>query len=74
MIELLNVIKTFNAGKSNEFTAVRGVTLSIDFKQVTVFRGPSGSGKTTLLSLIGCMTRPTSGRTRCPTSTSRSSK
>ncbi|MBI4764829.1 MAG: ABC transporter ATP-binding protein [Deltaproteobacteria bacterium] len=62
MIELLNVSKTFNTGKSNEFTAVRGVSLPIDFKQVTVFRGPSGSGKTTLLSLIGCMARPTSGR------------
>jgi putative ABC transport system ATP-binding protein len=62
MIELINVIKTFNGGKSNEFTAISGVTLSIDFNQVTVFRGPSGSGKTTLLSLIGCMARPTSGR------------
>lgn len=62
MIELINVSKTFNGGKSNEFTAIRGVTLSIDFNQVTVFRGPSGSGKTTLLSLIGCMARPTSGR------------
>jgi putative ABC transport system ATP-binding protein len=62
MIELINVSKTFNGGKSNEFTAIRGVTISIDFNRVTVFRGPSGSGKTTLLSLIGCMARPTSGR------------
>jgi putative ABC transport system ATP-binding protein len=62
MIELFNVTKTFNGGKSNEFTAVRDVTLPIDFNQVTVFRGPSGSGKTTLLGLIGCMARPTSGR------------
>jgi putative ABC transport system ATP-binding protein len=30
--------------------------------KLTVFRGPSGSGKTTLLSLIGGMSRPTTGR------------
>jgi putative ABC transport system ATP-binding protein len=62
MIELLNIRKTFNAGKSNEFVAIRGVSLSIEFNKITVFKGPSGSGKTTLLSLIGCMARPTSGR------------
>jgi putative ABC transport system ATP-binding protein len=62
MIELLDIRKVFNQGKSNEFVAVGGVNLSIDFNKVTVFRGPSGSGKTTLLSLVGCMARPTSGR------------
>lgn len=62
MIELINIKKTFNAGKPNEFTAVNGVSLSIQANKVTVFKGPSGSGKTTLLSIIGCMTRPTSGR------------
>jgi putative ABC transport system ATP-binding protein len=62
MIELMNVRKVFNMGKPNEFVAIQGVTLSIDANQVTVLKGPSGSGKTTLLSLIGCMTRPTSGR------------
>jgi putative ABC transport system ATP-binding protein len=30
--------------------------------KVTALMGPSGWAKTTLLSLIGCMTRPTSGR------------
>ncbi|MEW6740780.1 MAG: ABC transporter ATP-binding protein [Nitrospirota bacterium] len=62
MIELINIKKTFNAEKPNEFTAVNGVSLSIEANKVTVFKGPSGSGKTTLLSIIGCMTRPTSGR------------
>ena len=62
MIELLNVRKVFNAGKPNEFKAIRGVDLKIVPQKVTVFKGPSGSGKTTLLSLIGCMARPTSGR------------
>jgi len=62
MIRLIDVRKGFDLGKSNEFIAVRGVTLAMEIKQVTVLKGPSGSGKTTLLSLIGCMARPTSGR------------
>lgn len=62
MIELNSVRKVFNQGKPNEFTALHGISLCIDAGKVTVFNGPSGSGKTTLLSLIGCMTRPTSGR------------
>ncbi len=62
MIELKNITKIFNQGKPNEFTAIQGVSLSIDAQNAAVFKGPSGSGKTTLLSLIGCMARPTSGR------------
>jgi putative ABC transport system ATP-binding protein len=45
------VSKTYNPGRADE---VRG--------EVLVLEGPSGSGKTSLLSLIGCMSRPTSGR------------
>ena len=62
MITLANIHKTFNAGEQNEFTAVKGVTLSINLNTITVLKGPSGSGKTTLLSIIGCMARPTAGR------------
>lgn len=64
MIELSNIVKTFNSGKHNQFTAIRGINLSIDLNRITVFKGPSGSGKTTVLSIIGCMSRPTSGRVR----------
>lgn len=62
MIELVQVSKSFNCGQPNEFLAVNNVTLTIQPKLVTVLKGPSGSGKTSLLSLIGCMSRPTSGR------------
>ena len=62
MIELKQITKTFNAGKANEFTAVKNVDLKIKPEKITVLKGPSGSGKTTLLSIIGCMARPTSGR------------
>ena len=62
MIELKQVTKIFNEGKSNEFTALKNIDLSLLPQKLTVFKGPSGSGKTTLLSIIGCMSRPTSGR------------
>jgi putative ABC transport system ATP-binding protein len=62
MINLADITKVFNQGNPNEFTAVRGVSLDLEAKKVTVLKGPSGSGKTSLLSIIGCMARPTSGR------------
>ena len=62
MIELSHINKTFNMGKANAFEALKGIDLRIEMGRMTVFKGPSGSGKTTLLSIIGCMSRPTSGR------------
>ncbi len=62
MIELVQVTKTFNAGRPNEFTALKGIDLTLNSHGITVIKGPSGSGKTTVLSLVGCMARPTSGR------------
>lgn len=62
MIELIHIAKTFNMGKANAFAALKGIDLAIRMGRITVFKGPSGSGKTTLLSIIGCMSRPTSGR------------
>jgi putative ABC transport system ATP-binding protein len=62
VIELRDVKKVFNQGRHNELWAVRGVTLDLELNRVTVLKGPSGSGKTTLLSMIGALSRPTSGR------------
>lgn len=62
MIELDGVRKVFNAGRPNEFVALRGISLRLDMGGVTVIKGPSGSGKTTLLAVLGCMMRPTEGR------------
>lgn len=64
MIELQDVRKVFHQGRADEFVALDGIDLRIDACLVTVIMGPSGSGKTSLLSLVGCMTRPTSGRIR----------
>lgn len=62
MIRLDAASKSFSFGKGRTFTALRPIDLCLEIGQVTVIRGPSGSGKTTLLSLIGCMSRPTTGR------------
>ena len=62
MILLRHIVKTFNRGRPDEFTALRDVSLEIESQRLTVFKGPSGSGKTTLLAIVGCMARPTSGR------------
>ena len=62
MIEMKQVKKAFNQGRPNEFWAIKGIDLTIEAQQATVLKGPSGSGKTTLLAMIGCLSRPTSGR------------
>ncbi|MBI5188793.1 MAG: ABC transporter ATP-binding protein [Nitrospirae bacterium] len=61
IIETANTTKIFNKEKPDEVIAVNDVSIKINRGDFVVFKGPSGSGKTTLLSMIGCMTRPTSG-------------
>jgi len=64
MIELSNIKKAFNQSQPNEYWALHGIDLTVEAGKVTAFRGPSGSGKTTLLTIVGCLSRPTSGRVR----------
>ncbi|MCU7809947.1 MAG: ABC transporter ATP-binding protein [Candidatus Thiodiazotropha sp. (ex Notomyrtea botanica)] len=61
-IQLTNIKKAYNQGKPNEFWAIQGVSIDFEPNRVSCLKGASGSGKTTLLSMIGCLTRPTSGR------------
>ncbi len=62
MIRIENVSKIYNEGRQNEVHALSDITITIRAGETTVLKGPSGSGKTTLLTLIGCLSRPTSGR------------
>jgi len=57
-----DVRKTYHLNQADATEAVACISLQIDAGEVVVLKGPSGSGKTSLLSLIGCMSRPTSGR------------
>jgi putative ABC transport system ATP-binding protein len=62
VVEIINVTKTYNQGKLNEVTAVKDTSLEINKGNLVVLKGSSGSGKTTLLSLIGCQTKPNTGK------------
>jgi putative ABC transport system ATP-binding protein len=61
VIELRDIIKTYNEGRENELRVLNGVSLKFRKGEITTVMGPSGSGKTTLLDIMGCLMRPTSG-------------
>ena len=55
MIEIKNVYKTYNLGKSNAFTALKDVSLTISDGEMVAIIGKSGAGKSTLMHIIGCI-------------------
>jgi len=57
------VKKTFGSGAS-EVHALRGIDISVEEGEVTMFVGPSGCGKTTLISVIAGVLDATEGECR----------
>ncbi|MFZ1794181.1 MAG: ABC transporter ATP-binding protein [Anaerolineae bacterium] len=63
MIELKNIIKTYQMGDSTVH-ALDGIDLKIEDGEYVAIVGPSGSGKSTLMNVLGCLDVPTSGEYR----------
>jgi putative ABC transport system ATP-binding protein len=61
VITIQELVKRYPMG-GREFTALKGINLTIMSGEFTGLVGPSGSGKTTLLNIIGALDDPTEGK------------
>ena len=64
LLEAKEVKKTYQLGKENSATVLKGVDLRIDRGDFVSVMGPSGSGKSTLLYTVSGMDRMSSGSVR----------
>lgn len=64
MIQLKEVSKIYNKGKSNAFQALYDVSLEINDGELVAIVGTSGAGKSTLLHILACIDSYESGEYR----------
>ena len=48
-----NIYKSFQSTSRNKLEVLKGVSLEIEIKKITIIVGASGAGKSTLLHLLG---------------------
>ena len=61
LIEMRNIVKSFNIGDQGELTIIHGCDFDVDRGEFVSVVGASGSGKSTLMNIIGLLDRPTEG-------------
>ena len=61
IIKLIDIYKTYNSGKPNEFLALKGINMNIAEGELVGLIGVSGSGKSTILHIISCLDSYESG-------------
>lgn len=60
IIALRDITKTYITG-TNEYQALKGISLDIHEGDFVAIMGPSGSGKSTTMHIVGALDTPTSG-------------
>jgi len=61
MLKVNDVVKIYHTGDL-AFTALKGVSLSIDKGEFAAVMGPSGSGKSTFMNILGCLDKMDEGQ------------
>ncbi|MFB3897907.1 MAG: ABC transporter ATP-binding protein [bacterium] len=54
MVQLTNIVKTYDLGKI-QVPALKEVSLTVEKNEFVAIMGASGSGKSTLMNIIGCL-------------------
>ena len=64
ILNVENIMKTYHMD-GEDVRALQNVNFTLDAGDITVILGPSGSGKSTLLTLLGGLSKPSSGKVFC---------